>query len=239
MVENTSKPSWEKITEWEESKKYGIIFLYDCYKNYISKLEETDNKELLLEIQKFKIKVGIKLIENSNYVRTNEIFDNINQKMKEKELVLLDKELYNTLLLGLVKCKINLRKPIESEIIIKRLIDKDYIKEKKYLKELSYESNKGYWANKVKWIGFTSIIILIIYGITKYILNFEGQNNLLILGIIFLAYNKIYRVLNQDYLSIDLLEIVVIENVLREFVKSRLKVQLGYQPEILRYKIED
>lgn len=246
--------NWQTIMERESSRTFGPIYLYDRYLSQINKLETTADLETLLDIQKFKARVAAHLLQTSNFAGARQILEAVRIKMEAFGLHELDPASYHQALLGLLKCKLYFRKPVETEILAKRLIDPEKIIERKYFRELRYESNRMYWSKRIFLFQLTGSALLSLYAMFSFVLGAWELNNgfdlggstirtasgllalimdmLWILGGLSYGYARIYRLLNQDYLSLDLLEIFIVKNGIRSFLMSRFNLRLGYQPEL-------
>ena len=224
-----------QIRKLEVERTKGVLYLYEEIKQRIWDYEQKTSDDEIIEIQDFKIRVGIKLMEISNFRMARGIYKQILQILEQKPLTEMGKVTYNQALLGFLKCEVYLKNPISSELIAKKKIDINYIKEKEYFRELSYESNKQYWAVKYRWISFPGLIIMFVCVVLEFTpleIEWRIKMTLGLIGFSFFFLGKLYSLLNQDFICIDPLEIIVVKNKLKKWLNEKFDLTLGKQPEL-------
>ncbi len=225
-------PQIQQILKLEKDPKYDILWLLQRYEKFILTYNDRDDIEGVIQLQKFKIRLAIQLINTHFFKKAYNYLNNARMILLTAELNEQFPFLYNRVLLGLLKCTVYLKLVSESEIIAKNWIDPNFIEEMKLYKELKYQSNLTYWAYKLNYIMYIGCLLAVIPNIFNLLYGVEYLILIRYIGLGVVVIGYIYKKLNLDIVSIDPLEFFVRENTFRSRLNEQYGWNLGKQPEL-------
>lgn len=224
----------EQILREEEDGLKSASILFEIHQKGLKKLEKHIDLENLYLLQAFKVRVAYRYLNALNFAKARSVFESIIYILQGIKKTYLGHRIYHEALLGLAECEIYFHRALRSEHILKKQIELAYLESPRRLNNLVYESNGQYWTRKVRLLNGFSVLLFFFWIVTHFVMASQStwmQACGWISGLCFIG-TRIYRMLNQDRIALDFLEIIIVRNVFRDWLNRSFQWNLGYQKEL-------